>query len=72
MRVNEAGDNRFASEVYLDCSCGRKLSYLIVRADGEEASIGNGDGLGAWLAVVNGDDIAVVENGLGRSAFARD
>ena len=62
MSVNEAGQDRASTKIDSLCASSGSVQDLIVGTDGDEAPIADSDGLRAGIVLVDGPEVAVVEN----------
>jgi len=62
MRIYKAGDNSLSFEIYLLGFTGSQRLHFFVRSDREKTTVCDRDRCRARLALVDGDDVAVVEN----------
>jgi hypothetical protein len=60
--IDEARQNGLTAEVNFFCAACRQGEDFFVGSDGEEASVGDGDGLGFGLARVYGPEVSVVQD----------
>ena len=68
MRINEAGEYRFASHINKSCRFQGELSNLIIVADLQYTAIGNCDGFGDRKVSVDGKNPGVIQDCICRVA----
>ena len=60
--IDKPGNNRLSFKIYFLGLSGCQRLHFFVRADSEKTAVCDGDCFRARLAIVDGDDVSVVEN----------